>query len=80
MGNAHKVTGGGGSRGKLSLSDGQLSLLMLMPNNIADADGFAVVVVVAAVVVAAAAADAIDTGAGCYADGWDEKGSCHSKC
>ena len=39
MGNAHKVTGGVGSRGKLSLSDGQLSFLMLMPNNGADADG-----------------------------------------
>ena len=59
-------------RGKLSLNDGQLSFLMLMPNNTADADGV--------VVVAVAVADAVDTGAEYDTDGWDTIGSCNSIC
>ena len=63
-------------RGKLSLNDGQLSFLMLMPNNSADADG----VVVVAVADADADADAVDTGAEYDAYGWDKVGSCTSIC
>ena len=56
-------------RGKLSLNDGQLSFLMLMPNNTADADDVVVVAV----------ADAVNAAAEYDAYGWDDIGSCNTK-